>query len=269
MRAALDALLVTLQERRAIAASDAVISLAPLDPVEQRRWLGDKPVACNWGGVDLEYYRARTSSAAAAGPQAAPLLVFVAAFFAESAVDGAWRFAREALPEIASAYPGVRFVLVGDHRGSAAIARLVRDHARVEAVGLVEDVRPYLEAADVVVVPLVNGSGVRYKIMEALAARKPVVSTRKGAERLGLVHGRDLLLCDTVAQMAPQVIELLGDDTRRHRLAQQAQDTARDKFDRVSEHQRLVEWYGRLLAERQPDARPLIRDGAGGPCGSA
>lgn len=248
LRASIDSLLVARQERKAIAASDAFVSLAPLPPDEQQSWFGDRPVLCNWGGVDLEHYR----SVAEHPPRSTfetrgPRLTFIAAMFVESAIEGAARFAADALPRIREVHPRARLVLVGDHRDRPELLRLASVPG-VEVTGWVPDVRPHLDEADVVIAPILGGSGVRYKIMEACAAAKPVLATRKAAEGLGLVHGQDALLCDTVAEMAPLALQALDGTELRTRLAQGALDAAHTRFDRVGEHDRLAAWYRTQLA---------------------
>lgn len=245
MRAALDALLVTQQERRAIRASDAVVSLAPVDGAARARF-GDRPALHNWGGVDCAYYAAADEPSS---PADAPTLVCVAAFFVEAAVEGAREFIEKALPAIRAEVPGTRLVLVGDHRGNTTIARLARDYEYVEATGLVPDVRPYLGAADIAITPLNRGSGIRYKIMEALAAGKPVVSTEKGAEGLGLEASVDALLSPDIPGMVPLIVRLLQDATLRGAFARRSREVALERFDRVREHRKLADWYADLLAQ--------------------
>lgn len=246
LRAAFDAALVAWQEQRAIDAADAVVSVAPIAPADQEHWFGRRPVLCNWGGVDVERYREPAPRPPNLGD--GPTLVFVAAMFVEPAIDGATRFVIEALPEIARAFPDVRVVLVGDHRDRPEVLRLASEHARVEVTGWVEDVRPHLAAADLVVAPILEGSGVRYKLMEAFAAARPVVATEKAAEGLALCHRHDALLAADVRGMAPLVVEALGDEALRRRLAGNALQTARARFDRVAEHARLADWYRDQLA---------------------
>ena len=94
--------------------------------------------------------------------------------------------------------------------------------AGVEVIGTVPDVRPYLAAAAVVVVPLLVGGGTRIKIFEALAMGKALVSTRIGAEGLPVSSGEHLLLADRPADFAEAVIQLLNDADRRARLGQAA-----------------------------------------------
>jgi glycosyltransferase involved in cell wall biosynthesis len=74
--------------------------------------------------------------------------------------------------------------------------------------GKVPDVRPYLAAASVAAVPLRQGSGTRIKILEAFAARKPVVSTTVGAAGLDVRDGRHLLLADDELAMSKAIMRL-------------------------------------------------------------
>jgi glycosyltransferase involved in cell wall biosynthesis len=248
LRAWLDAALVAWQERRAIARADAVVSLAPLSPGQRRRWFGDRPVLCNWGGIDLDFYRADEVEDGGVGRP--PVLAFVAAFFVEAAAEAAACFVAEALPAIARIHPDVRLRLVGDHRDHPTIVRLARENPAIEATGLVEDVRPYLAHADVVLAPIVGGSGVRYKIMEALAAGRPLVATHKAAEGLGLLHETDALLSDDVAGMAPLVLRVLGDESLRDSLSRNGLATAEEEFDRVALHRELADWYRAQLGAK-------------------
>jgi len=95
-------------------------------------------------------------------------------------------------PTVKQSIPQARLVLVGrDDRGLAA--DLARE-PNVVATGMVPDTRPYLRDAGVVVVPILQGSGTRFKILEALALGRPVVTTALGAEGLNVRDGEHLLI---------------------------------------------------------------------------
>ena len=78
----------------------------------------------------------------------------------------------------------------------------------VDATGEVPDVRPYLQGAEVVVVPIRMGSGTRLKVVEGLAMGRPVVSTTLGCEGVNVRDGEHLLIGDTAAAFAMQIVHL-------------------------------------------------------------
>ena len=101
-------------------------------------------------------------------------------------------------------------------------ARLVkRAHAcpSVELVANVHDVRPYLHGCGAMIVPLRIGGGSRLKIIEALAAECPVISTEIGAEGLPLVAGTHYTRADTVAEMAAAIVDGIRRPQRQQAIA--------------------------------------------------
>jgi glycosyltransferase involved in cell wall biosynthesis len=114
-------------------------------------------------------------------------------------LDGVWPIVRE------NAGVPVELHLVGSDPPEQLRARA--DGHEIFVHGYVEDVEPLRTRADAFVVPLRTGSGVRIKIVEALAAGLPVVSTAKGCEGLPLEPG-DLLVADEPADFASRLLEL-------------------------------------------------------------
>ncbi len=101
----------------------------------------------------------------------------------------------------------------------------------VTVAGFVPSMAPYFEAAHVVVAPIQTGAGIRVKIIEALAAGRPVVSTSLGYEGLGLEAGRHLLVEDDPDRFAAAIVELLADPGRRAGLAAAGRARAERDFD--------------------------------------
>src|SRR5690606_38013372 len=120
-------------------------------------------------------------------------------------------------PEVrAQAGVPVELHLVGSDPPADLRARA--DDREVFVHGYVEDVEPLRTRADAFVVPLLTGSGVRTKIVEALAAGLPVVSTSKGCEGLPLEPG-DLLVADEPEEFAARLLELARSVERREELS--------------------------------------------------
>jgi glycosyltransferase involved in cell wall biosynthesis len=116
-------------------------------------------------------------------------------------------FAREVWPRLRDRWPQLVWRLVGKEPG--AVAKLVAGDPRIELQGPVEDAVAELARAQIAVVPLLAGSGTRFKILEAWAAALPVVSTTIGAEGLPARDGEHLVLADTPAAFAGAVSRLL------------------------------------------------------------
>src|SRR5439155_14661699 len=114
------------------------------------------------------------------------------------------------------------------------VARLAR--GAVDVTGPVDDVRPHLGAAAVFVAPVRYGTGMRGKVLEALAMGRPVVTTSVGAEGLGAVSERDLLIANGAPDLAAAIRRVLDDAALAARLgaAGRALVAARFDWDRIA-----------------------------------
>ncbi len=131
--------------------------------------------------------------------------------------DAAMWFAERILPRIRAARPQAKFVVVGQK----PLPALRQRYGRVGVVvpGAVADARPYIGHAAVYVAPLRMGGGTRFKLLEAMALARPVVSTSQGAEGFEVRSGRELLLADDPAGFAAAVVSLLENATRAAEMA--------------------------------------------------
>jgi glycosyltransferase involved in cell wall biosynthesis len=86
--------------------------------------------------------------------------------------------------------------------------------------GFVPDLNQYLNGAAVFVAPLRFAAGVQNKVLEAMAAGRPVVTKGAIAEGLGATPGRDLLVADEAPAMAARIVDLLGDEALQQKLGQ-------------------------------------------------
>jgi len=125
-------------------------------------------------------------------------------------------FRSEIWPQLRRRWPDLAWRLVG--KNPAAVARYTAGDPRIQVVGPVEDAVAALARCRVAVVPILTGSGTRFKILEAWAAGLPVVSTTLGAEGLPAQDGVNLLLADSPAAFAEAVTRLLNCSNLRHNL---------------------------------------------------
>jgi glycosyltransferase involved in cell wall biosynthesis len=114
----------------------------------------------------------------------------------------------------------------------------------------VADVRPYLEGAAVVIVPVRIGGGTRLKILEAMAMGKAVVSTSLGAEGLDALPERDLCLADDAESFAAQIQRLLDEPERARRLGAAARRLVEARYGWAASVARLTVFYDEVLDAR-------------------
>jgi len=101
-------------------------------------------------------------------------------------------FTKRIWPGLREKFPQLRFTIVGTD--PAPEVRALASEPGVEVTGTVPEVTPYYEEAMAAVVPLLAGSGTRLKILEAMAAGVPAVSTPIGAEGLDIAEGENILI---------------------------------------------------------------------------
>lgn len=142
--------------------------------------------------------------------------------------DAAECLCREVLPLVRRHVPGARVRITG--RAADADRKAFGGIPAVEMTGYVDDIRPAIASASVLVAPFRLGGGTRLKILEAMALGTPVVSTPIGAEGIPVSSGKEILLADTPAECAEGVVRVLSDRGLADRLARNARELVRERF---------------------------------------
>jgi len=172
---------------------------------------------------------------------------------------GSWRhdpnriavdwFMRHVMPLITAEEPRAKLTIVGS---DPPAPHLYADYAaHMEMLGFVEDVRDPLARYSLFACPILSGSGVRVKLLEAFAAGIPVVSTRVGAEGLASKDGEFCALADDPAGFAARVVALLRDPEKAAAMAQRARAEVEANWDMAVITRRLVDGYRELVREKR------------------
>jgi len=140
--------------------------------------------------------------------------------------DAVLYFWKEIYPILKKKYPEIKVTFVGT-APPKEIAEAAQKDGQVKATGFVEDIRPYINEAAVMVVPIRIGSGTRLKILDAMAMGKAIVSTSVGCEGLNVNDGKDILIADNPGDFANKTIDLLRDSDKRTRLEKNAIELAK------------------------------------------
>jgi len=145
-------------------------------------------------------------------------LVFTGKMDFRPNVDAVLWFADHVFPLIRARVPDAQFYVVGQ-RPHERLERM-RETAGIVITGRVPETRPYIASADVYVIPLLSGGGTRFKVLEAMALGRPIVSTRMGCDGFPVSSGREILLADDAEAFAEYVLGLLADPERGRSLIQ-------------------------------------------------
>lgn len=172
-------------------------------------------------GVDTTYFAPRTPS----GP--IRRLVFVGQMDYVPNIDAVTWFSRCVWPEIARRYPDLQWEIVG--RNPAPAVQALSRGRNVTVTGTVPDVRPYLESA-IAVVPMRIACGVQNKILEAMSAGRPVISSYSAACGLAVQPQEELLVARNAREWIAAIHLLLSDPTLAHGLGIRARQAMLDRF---------------------------------------
>lgn len=161
-------------------------------------------------GVDMEYFSPDSIM------PAADKLVFTGVMGYGPNEDAAVHFVEDIFPLVKAKRPQVQFWIVGSEPSER-----VKDLTRISGVhvtGKVDDVRPYVRSATVFVCPLRIGSGVKNKILAAMAMQKATVATSMSIDGLDLTDDREVSLADEPQAFAEKVVRLLTDQKAAQQL---------------------------------------------------
>lgn len=201
-------------EKMAVEKSDGIIAVSELDRRAFVKFyhIRNGRVLSIENGVDVDYFYAM------------PFIknynvTFVGNMGYAPNEQAAIHFIREVFPKIIDKYPEAHFYVVG----TGASEKLRKYECRnVIITGRVEDVREYIANAHVVCVPLLTGSGTKYKVLEAMACERAVVTTLIGAEGLDVSDKESILIAKTDEDMMKYINELFTNEERCREIGRKA-----------------------------------------------
>jgi len=158
-------------------------------------------------------------------------LVFVGAMDYFPNIEAAVSFARTVWPDLRRRFPSLTLAIVGANPVPQVCA--LSGLEGVTVTGTVPDVRPYYRDALAAIVPLRSGGGTRLKVLEAMAAGVPVISSTLGAEGLAVSPDRDILIADPdrPEEWIRFVSALLDSPELRSRIVSAGRDLTVRRYD--------------------------------------
>ena len=202
-------------ETAALRWADAVVAVSGEDRIALLELAPDAEIAVVANGIDVSSYNLRRE------PGPAPVLLFTGSFDYRPNIDAAQWFVGNILALVRREIIDARLWLVG--RDPVPVVRRLAGES-VVVTGVVPDDRPYFAQASVYVVPTRIGAGLRFKVLQAMAAGVPLVSTSLGMEGVPAEPGRHYLPADDAGSFAQAIVRLLRGPSLGEQLAAAARD---------------------------------------------
>ncbi|MBD2601017.1 MULTISPECIES: glycosyltransferase [Microcystis] len=149
-------------------------------------------------------------------------LVFIGSYNHPPNIDAVKWLCLEIMPLVWASRPDITVNLLGSNLKDE-VKELASD--QVVVTGYVPEVEPYFQKSRIFVAPLRFGAGMKGKIGQSLSLGLPTITTRIGAEGMGLIDHQDVLIADTAEEFAQAVIELYDNRELWQKLADNSLET--------------------------------------------
>lgn len=162
-------------------------------------------------------------------------------------LEGLQWFLQKAWEPLQKAHPGLEFHIAGRNTPGDWRHKLASKNIIIQ--GEVPDAAEFINGHSLMVVPLLSGSGMRAKILEAMALGRVVLSTSVGLEGIAARPGKDVLVADTPDQFLNQVEFCLRQGRQLEYMGRQARNLAVEQYDSRAIARRLLDVYLALTVE--------------------
>lgn len=159
-------------------------------------------------------------------------------------LEGIQWFLDEVWPAVHAEMPQLTLYLAGRKMPKDLMALQMEG---VKVVGEVPDAAYFINSKLINVVPLLSGSGIRVKIIEAMAAGKTVVSTAVGAEGIGYADGENILIADTPEQFVSQIRRCVEDPGYCSEVGRNAYNLIAEEYNTANLTRKMMEFYNKLI----------------------
>ena len=173
-------------------------------------------------GVNVEYFKPMETE------EDSPSLIYVSVMSGSPTTENIFYFYDNILPLIRNKVPKIKLYLVG--RDPVKEIKDLSSDPSIVITGFVEDVRPYLAKSSIFVAPMIMGTGIKNKVLEAMSMGKSIVSTEIGAQGINVVSGRDMFITNDEKEFADHVLILLKKKNLRNLLGSNARNIIKNYY---------------------------------------
>jgi len=174
-------------------------------------------------------------------------LFFIGAFDWQPNLQGIEWFIDTIWNAIKEGFPALKFVIAGKK-----MPHSINKHndGGIIAIGEVADAKEFILKHGIMIVPVISGSGVRIKIIEAMALGKTIIATSIAVEGLGVTNNENILIADTSEDFVSQIDKCLNDGGYKERIGENAHKFALENFQNRKIFEKLIGKYEQIISCR-------------------
>ena len=154
--------------------------------------------------------------------------------------EGVNWFLNTAWPHVSENHPDLKFFIAGRKMSSSMKKINVNN---VEIVGEVGNAEEFMLSKSIMIVPLLSGSGVRVKIIEAMNLGKTIISTSMGASGINYTNEKNILIADNPLNFAKAITRCINDVDFSVQLGNNARELVKNYYSREKVTDKLIQFY--------------------------
>ena len=174
-------------------------------------------------GVDINYFKPQGNKYLKHN------LIFAASLDWYPNEDAVIFFVQKIWPVLKRKNQNITFTITGRNPRNR-IRKIASTDSNINVTGYVEDVRPFIDKAEVYICPIRDGGGTKLKLLDAMSMGKAIVTTSIGTEGLEVIHEKHVLIADDPKIFASQILLLFNNPALRKYLAQNARQLVEEKY---------------------------------------
>jgi glycosyltransferase involved in cell wall biosynthesis len=213
-------------EQSCINTYDLLLPISHTDGLYYDQFKNNKPLFVTPFGISAEFYRNLNTQQKT--KEEHPTLLFLGSLdWIPNQMGLVW-FIKNVLPKIRNKIPEIRLKVAGRNAPAWFIKKLAKH--KVQYYGTIENASDFLLCDGLVIVPLFAGSGMRVKIIEAMALGKTIISTPKGAEGIK-VTSNEIIIAENAIQFAKSIVNLINNKEKQIEIGNFAKQRIKTDYD--------------------------------------
>ena len=157
-------------------------------------------------------------------------------------------FLEKVWPQIFQSFPYIHLYMAGKNMPEWIKQK---ENERLHIIGEVKDAKTFMAENDIMIVPLLSGSGMRVKIIEGMAMGKPIISTSIGAEGIEYTKDENILIADTAEEFIISIQKCMQNSDLMQTLGKNAHALVSEKYNNTLLAHKLTEFYEDLRSQKR------------------